>query len=67
MHIGLGLGVNRQSGKGADDAYFNDWFLVSGTWDEDGLWRNGALWNDEWFLERGYWHRGGYWINAEAW
>ena len=68
MRMGISIGVNRNGNNtNRNDAYFNTWFLISGTWDDDLFWRDAALWDNDWFLATGTWYRGGYWKNAEAW
>ena len=63
---GLRIGGGRAGGlRGL--ALYDQWFLNSGTWDNDGLWADIVPWESEWFLERGSINPFGFWDEAEAW
>jgi hypothetical protein len=69
--IGLGIGLTQLSilarGRVVNIAQFQDWFLASGVWDENGRWFDQALWEAEWFLETGRINVFGVWDDAEVW
>lgn len=46
------FGASPRGGGGL--AMFTQWFLASGTWDNEGRWVDAAyLWDAPWFLENG--------------
>ena len=62
------FGQRRSRVAGITLAEFSEWFLASGSWDNDGRWLDVATWfPSNWFLSTGSWEIEGIWDDSEGW
>ena len=67
--LGFGSPFGQRRGRvaGITLAEFSEWFLASGSWDNDGRWLDVATWASEWFLDRSRINVFGEWADERAW
>jgi hypothetical protein len=48
-------------GQGGGRLTLKQWFLMTGTWDNNGVWKDALQWPTQWFLMTGTWNNNGIW------